>query len=279
MESLDRLYQKVEVTNSNGKRIAIVGAEGTSKTWLALSIIDAVGGPGVYFDSDFGAEEALNAKVTEGAEIYRHNIDVPKAIGVKTTFFEGGDDGKNIKQNFSELDQKACMRVYTEFREKYHAALADPRIKWVIVDTQSVIHKLRRAAHLGKLQGVKDVYYSTVNLEANEDAVAAAPEKCGGKFVIWLHHVETYHKTGELQADGHPACMTSAEVILWCERTEFLDPESDPASPQRNPNFQFRVNKFRGALPLLGQVWSLYDEDTGEMNGDYDLPSLLMEAG
>jgi hypothetical protein len=144
--------------------------------------------------------------------------------------FKGLDIGiADYSDDLGVLDQAAATKVMARFQTDYAAALADPRVKTVVVDKLTTLWEVMRWARLGKVTQVRPHHYTQVNQEMRQYMLMP---QATDKNVIFIEDVKeewlNEKSTGRMVRDGFKHGSTLVQLELEFTRNEDeIDMEED----------------------------------------------------
>jgi hypothetical protein len=144
MASIEQYFQRPEFTIQRRLLLMVIGPVKTGKTTLALTASEL--GPLALLDYDMGLEGVISN--FKGRDLWQLPLDAPKSMSV---------DVETSLEDYKRAWQKA--------KDAYAVAIADPKIKTVVVDSASEMWEACRLSHLGKLDKVPPFKYGECNAD------------------------------------------------------------------------------------------------------------------
>jgi hypothetical protein len=173
--------------------VAVESLEKEGKTHFALT----APGPIAVFDFDTGMEGVVS-KFAKTKKIY------------VSDYRRLGDAMTNKVENW--------LIMWEKFKREYIAALEEPTIKTVVMDTATEVWELLRMARFGKLTQVMPYHYGPVNAEYRELLRKAYSTN---KNLILLHKMKDEYvkdqRTGNLKRSGFgdTGYMVQVNLRMW----------------------------------------------------------------
>ena len=173
--------------------VAVESLEKEGKTHFALTAPSPI----AVFDFDTGMEGVVG-KFTKTKKIY------------VSDYRRLGDAMTNKVENWAIMWEK--------FKREYIAALEEPTIQTVVMDTATEVWELLRMARFGKLTQVMPYQYGPVNAEYRELLRKAYS---GNKNLILLHKMKDEYvkdqRTGNLKRSGFgdTGYMVQVNLRMW----------------------------------------------------------------
>jgi hypothetical protein len=147
--------------------LSVEGGQKVGKTTLAMSAIEI--GPIALIDYDFGGEGVLDKY--DQSKMWHLPLLSP------------------VSMLLDESTQNDAYKVaWDKAKNAYYAALADPRIRTIVIDTASEFREAQLLAHFGRLSKVMPRNYGEPNAEMRK-LIRAAYERPDINFIL-LHTVK-----------------------------------------------------------------------------------------
>lgn len=173
---------------------------GKGKTNFCLTAPDPI----AYIDMDTGTEGVIEKFTSTGKKVYRKRFDYHSLSG-------------------PDVAQQA-QTMWEVLKRDFIALVKNPKVKTVVVDTESEMWELARLARLGKLTQVMPHHYGPVNAEYMD--MVRLCDNCHKNFIFTQKQKEKYVNdkwTGGYMAGGFKGMEYIAQVVLdlWHEDGEF----------------------------------------------------------
>jgi hypothetical protein len=196
MSTLEQYFSQPKFTRPRRLIVAVVGPVKSGKTTLGLTATEL--GPLAMLDYDYGTEGPISNFA--GRKIWHLPLDVPTSM--------------LLEKDVTLEDYK---RTWIKAKEAYYAALADPTIKTIMVDTATEWWEACRLSFFGKLDKVwPQNRYAEPNGEYRKLIRDALEHP--DKNIILNHHVKDEwvgdNRTGNKVFAGFSGTMALVQMVV-----------------------------------------------------------------
>lgn len=205
-------YTEADLTAASG---VVISAEGMDKSGKTYNILRTAPAPLVYINCDRDNTRVITRLRKEGRRIFMSGqylfVPSPKQLHKPG---QAADDPVLVE------NARQAGLLWTPIERDFTDALADPKIKTVVLDSGTAAYGILRTKVFGKLTGVAEILYTKTNYMWRELLKKA---ENSGKVVIFIHRLKQEYirvkgsdgkfeslQTGKLVADGYK--QTNFEV-------------------------------------------------------------------
>lgn len=169
--------------------LSVRGLEGTGKSFLAGQGPNEI----AYFSVDAGVDRVIAPLRAAGRLIHlgAYEYMLPSPV---------------LERDENDYDKvaKHVMGYLRKFRQTWHAAIAEPRVRTMVQDSCSEIWQMYLLANFGKLEQNERTAYGPINSAFMGDIKAA---KRAGKVVVLIHQMKARYadklneRTGKVRSE------------------------------------------------------------------------------
>lgn len=205
-------YTEADLSVTSG---IVISAEGMDKSGKTYSILKTAPCPLVFINCDRDNSRVITRLRRDGRRIFLSGqyLFVPSAKQLHKPG-QASDDPVLVE------NARQAGLLWTPIERDFNDALADPKIKTVVLDSGTAAYGILRTKVFGKLTGVAEVLYAKTNYMWREMLKKA---ENSGKVVIFIHRLKQEYikvkdssgkfesmQTGKLVMDGYK--QTNFEV-------------------------------------------------------------------